>query len=133
MPERHRKQRAPRLKRKRVAHIPGYVPEAEMAGQLGVAVRTLGSGAKQASGRRSPNSENKSTTATLPATLGCGAKRSSLFDRLKRGLVHDQLKRRGFSRTHGVEITEAPSDKESSGDRSNISGRIRRQPLSAAR
>jgi uncharacterized protein YjcR len=41
MSERHRKQRAPRLKRKRVAHIPGYLPEAEMAEQLGVAVRTL--------------------------------------------------------------------------------------------
>jgi hypothetical protein len=42
MPERHRKQRAPRLKRKRIAHIPGgYIPEAEMAAQLGVAIRTL--------------------------------------------------------------------------------------------
>jgi hypothetical protein len=41
MPDRHRKQRAPRLKRKGRAHIPGYIPEAEMAAQLGVAVRTL--------------------------------------------------------------------------------------------
>jgi transposase-like protein len=41
MSEQHRKRRAPRLKRKRIAHIPGYVPEAEMAEQLGVAVRTL--------------------------------------------------------------------------------------------
>ena len=35
------KERAPRLKRKRIAHIPGYIPEAEMAEQLGLAVRTL--------------------------------------------------------------------------------------------
>jgi len=35
------KERAPRLKRKRIAHIPGYTPEANMAEQLGVAVRTL--------------------------------------------------------------------------------------------
>jgi hypothetical protein len=41
MPERHRKQRARRLKRKRIAHIPGYIPEAAMAEQLGLAVRTL--------------------------------------------------------------------------------------------
>jgi hypothetical protein len=41
MPERRRKQRAPRLKRKRIAHIPGYIPESEMAEQLGLAVRTL--------------------------------------------------------------------------------------------
>jgi hypothetical protein len=36
--ERHRKQRAPRLKRK---HIPGYTPEAETAEALNVSVRTL--------------------------------------------------------------------------------------------
>ena len=41
MSDRHREQRAPRLKRKRIAHIPGYIPESEMAEQLGVAVRTL--------------------------------------------------------------------------------------------
>jgi hypothetical protein len=41
MGHRHAKQRAPRLKRKRFAHIPGYIPEAEMAEQLGVTVRTL--------------------------------------------------------------------------------------------
>jgi hypothetical protein len=41
MPQRHRKQRAPRLKRKHRAQIPGYIPEAEMAEQLAVAVRTL--------------------------------------------------------------------------------------------
>jgi hypothetical protein len=42
MSERHRKQRAPRLRRKRIAHIPGgYIPEAEMAEQLNAAVRTL--------------------------------------------------------------------------------------------
>ena len=35
------KKRAPRLKRKRIAHIPGYTPEADTAEQLGVAVRTL--------------------------------------------------------------------------------------------
>jgi Helix-turn-helix domain len=41
MPERHRKQRAPRLKRKRIAHIPGYTDECQTAESLGVAVRTL--------------------------------------------------------------------------------------------
>jgi hypothetical protein len=41
MSDRHRKQRAPRPKRKRIAHVPGYLREAEMAEQLGVAVRTL--------------------------------------------------------------------------------------------
>jgi hypothetical protein len=41
MPQRHRKQRAPWLKRKRIAHIPGYTHESETAEQLGVAVRTL--------------------------------------------------------------------------------------------
>ncbi|MFY9835115.1 MAG: hypothetical protein WAK55_01340 [Xanthobacteraceae bacterium] len=41
MSERHRKQRAPRLKRKRTAHIPGYTNEADTAEQLGVAIRTL--------------------------------------------------------------------------------------------
>jgi phage terminase Nu1 subunit (DNA packaging protein) len=41
MVHRDAKQRAPRLKRRRIAHIPGYIPEAEMAEQLGVAVRTL--------------------------------------------------------------------------------------------
>jgi uncharacterized protein YjcR len=41
MTERQRKQRAPRLRRKRFAHVPGYIPEVEMAEQLGVAVRTL--------------------------------------------------------------------------------------------
>ena len=38
---RQSKEHAPRLKRKRIAHIPGYTPEAEMAEQLGLAVRTL--------------------------------------------------------------------------------------------
>jgi hypothetical protein len=38
MPERQRKQRAPRLRRKR---IPGYTPEAETAHELNVSVRTL--------------------------------------------------------------------------------------------
>jgi hypothetical protein len=41
MPEGQRNERAPQLKRKRIAHIPGYTPEAGMAEQLGVAVRTL--------------------------------------------------------------------------------------------
>jgi hypothetical protein len=41
MPERHRKQYAPRLKRKRIARIPGYTNEAETAAELGVATRTL--------------------------------------------------------------------------------------------
>jgi len=41
MPNQHREQHAPPLKRKRVAHIPGYLPEAETAEQLGIAVRTL--------------------------------------------------------------------------------------------
>ena len=39
--ERHAKQHAPRLKRKRVAHIPGHTSEAETAEELGVSVRTL--------------------------------------------------------------------------------------------
>jgi hypothetical protein len=38
MPERQRKQHAPRLKRKR---IPGYTPETETAEALNVSVRTL--------------------------------------------------------------------------------------------
>jgi transposase-like protein len=41
MGQRHIKQHAPRMKRKRIAHIPGYLAESEMAEQLGVAVRTL--------------------------------------------------------------------------------------------
>jgi hypothetical protein len=41
MSERDRKQRAPRLKRKRIAHIHGYSDEHSTAEQLGVAVRTL--------------------------------------------------------------------------------------------
>ena len=35
------KQRAPRLKRKRIAHIPGYTNEFETAEELGVSIRTL--------------------------------------------------------------------------------------------
>ena len=35
------KQRAPRLKRKRIAQIPGYTNEFETAEELGVSVRTL--------------------------------------------------------------------------------------------
>ena len=41
MSQRHRKQHAPPLKRKRIAHIPGYTNEADTAEQLGVAIRTL--------------------------------------------------------------------------------------------
>jgi hypothetical protein len=37
----HRKQRAPRLKRRRIAHLPGYTDERQTAEGLGVAVRTL--------------------------------------------------------------------------------------------
>jgi Helix-turn-helix domain len=41
VPERHRKQRAPRLKRP-IAHVPGgYIPEAEMASELNLRPRTL--------------------------------------------------------------------------------------------
>jgi hypothetical protein len=41
MPELHRKQRVPNLKRKRVAHIPGYTDERQTAEDLGVGLRTL--------------------------------------------------------------------------------------------
>jgi hypothetical protein len=41
MPQ-HRKQRAPRLKQKRIAHVPGgYIPEAEIAAELNMRPRTL--------------------------------------------------------------------------------------------
>jgi hypothetical protein len=39
--EREGKQRAPRWKRKRISHIPGYTNEFETAEELGVSVRTL--------------------------------------------------------------------------------------------
>ena len=41
MGQRRAKDRAPRLKRKRIAHIPGHTNEAETAEELGVSVRTL--------------------------------------------------------------------------------------------
>jgi hypothetical protein len=50
MGQHHAKQYAPRLKRKRIAHIPGYTPEADMAEQLGLAVRTLRKWRQQGTG-----------------------------------------------------------------------------------
>jgi hypothetical protein len=41
MGQRHAKQQAPRLKRKRIAHIPGHTNEFETAEELGVSIRTL--------------------------------------------------------------------------------------------
>jgi hypothetical protein len=41
MGHRHLKQRAPRLKRKRIAHVPGFTNEFAVAEELGVSVRTL--------------------------------------------------------------------------------------------
>jgi hypothetical protein len=41
MGHRHAKQHAPRLGRKRIAHIPGHTNEAETAEELGVSIRTL--------------------------------------------------------------------------------------------
>jgi hypothetical protein len=39
--KRHAKQHAGRLKRKRIAHIPGFTNEFETAEELGVSIRTL--------------------------------------------------------------------------------------------
>ena len=41
MPERQRKDRAPKWERKRVGHIAGYLTEREVAEKLGVVLRTL--------------------------------------------------------------------------------------------
>ena len=41
MGQRHAKQHAPRLRRKRIAHIPGHTNEFEAAAELGVSSRTL--------------------------------------------------------------------------------------------
>jgi hypothetical protein len=41
MGKRHAKEHAPRLKRKRIAHIPGHTNEFQTAEELGVSVRTL--------------------------------------------------------------------------------------------
>jgi hypothetical protein len=79
MSERHRKQRAPRLKRKRVAHIPGYLPEAEMAEQLGVAVRTLRKWRQQGQGPAYTKFGKQVQYATVLATHGCAPKKCSRF------------------------------------------------------